>query len=158
MDLSVSEYAKSQGVTPQAIYKQIDRYKKDLARHLHKRGRTTFLDDYAQSFLDEKRANNKVIIKKASETEEIKALQEENKRLLLKVNELQDQVIRISGEKEKLQERVIAMLEVKAEEPKEEPKELPKEVPPKEPPKEEEKSPEPEVKHSFFYRLFHKMQ
>lgn len=96
--ISIKEYAKSKNVSYEAIRKQISRYKNDLEGHISKVGRTQYLDDQAVSFLDKKRADNPIIVMETDKDEEIAVLQEENKRLLLKLTEVQDALLQVKDQ------------------------------------------------------------
>ena len=92
--ISIREYAKSKNVSYEAIRKQINRYKNELEGHISKVGRTQFLDDEAISFLDGKRAENPIIIMEAEKDEELAMLRDENKKLLLKLTEVQEALLK----------------------------------------------------------------
>ena len=92
--ISIREYAKSKNVSYEAIRKQINRYKNELEGHISKVGRTQFLDDEAISFLDGKRAENPIIIMEADKDEELAMLRDENKKLLLKLTEVQEALLK----------------------------------------------------------------
>lgn len=110
---TIREYAKNNGVSYEAIRKQIKTYEVELKDHIMKNGRTQYLDDYAVEFLNKKRANNTIIIAQADKDEEIKRLENENKALLLKVAELQDQLLKEKDNVKALQEEKIQLLEQK---------------------------------------------
>ena len=113
--ISIRDYADSKGVSYEAVRKQTKRYSEELAEHLHKQGRTQYLDDYAVSFLDSKRAESPIILIQADKDEEIRRLTDENKALLLKVAELQDALINEKDKVFSLQEEKIALLNAKQE-------------------------------------------
>ena len=114
---TIKEYAKNNGVTYEAIRKQIKTYELELREHIMKNGRTQYLDDYAVDFLNKKRANNTIIVAQADKDEEIKRLENENKALLLKVAELQEQLLKEKDEVKLLQEQKIQFLEQKESKP-----------------------------------------
>lgn len=114
---TIKEYAKNNGVTYEAIRKQIKTYEVELKEHIMKNGRTQYLDDYAVDFLNKKRANNTIIVAQADKDEEIKRLENENKALLLKVAELQEQLLKEKDEVKLLQEQKIQLLEQKESKP-----------------------------------------
>ena len=114
---TIKEYAKNNGVTYEAIRKQIKTYEVELKEHIMKNGRTQYLDDYAVDFLNKKRANNTIIVAQADKDEEIKRLENENKALLLKVAELQDQLLKEKDSVKALQEEKIQLLEQKESKP-----------------------------------------
>lgn len=109
--VSLREYAKNKGCSYEAVRKQVNRYKNELGGHINKVGRTQYLDDEAVSFLDNKRADNPVVIIEVGKDDEIKRLQEENKNLLIKIAELQDLLLREKDQVKELQEEKIALLE-----------------------------------------------
>jgi hypothetical protein len=154
-DLTVAQYSESKQVTPQAIYKSIQRYKKDLRGHLKQKQGKMWLDPYAQDYLDQRRADNKIIINRTAQEDRTKELEEQNKRLtedkialLQKVADLQEQFIQSQADKLALSQQ-LNDLQIKLIESE---KTAPESA--EEQPKEEEK--EPEAKRSLLYRLFHR--
>ena len=111
--ISIKEYAKSKGVSYEAVRKQVARYEKELKDHVKKVNRTKYLDDEAVAFLDEKRADNPIIIMESSKDEEIQRLEMENKALLLKVAELQEALLKEKDQVKFLQNEKIELLEEK---------------------------------------------
>lgn len=108
MRITIKEYAKSKGVTYEAVRAQIHRYSDDLDGLIEKQGRTQFLSDEAVAFLDSKRASNPVIIKDMALDEELENLRVKEKNLLIKVAALQDELL-------KAKDIIILMTEEKAE-------------------------------------------
>ena len=108
MDLiSIKEYARINNVSYEAVRRLIDRYQDELKGHIHKQGRTRFLDTEAVSFLDEKRKKNPVIIQEQNKDEELERIREENSNLKTMLLEAQKQII-------DLQKEGVKMLEAKA--------------------------------------------
>ena len=93
--ISFKEYATDHRISYEAVRKQVSRYEKELAGHIEKRNRKQYLDDYAVKFLDERRNSNVVAVlsddikNEAARNEE---LQEENKQLLYKIAQLEEQL------------------------------------------------------------------
>lgn len=114
--VTIKEYAKQKGVSYEAVRKQINRYQSDLKGHISKVGRTNYLDDKAVEFLDGKRAENPVVLVEAAKDEQIQRLQDENKALLIKVAELQDQLLQEKDKVKQLQAEKIELLEEKKKE------------------------------------------
>lgn len=114
--LTIKDYAAQAGVSYEAVRQQIKRYSAELDGHIVKDGRTRCLDDYAQQFLDEKRKKNPIIIQQASKDDEIQALVQENKALLLKVTELQDLLLQERELTKQLQGKLIDSLQSKSKE------------------------------------------
>lgn len=93
--ISFKEYATEHRISYEAVRKQVSRYEKELSGHIEKRNRKQYLDDYAVKFLDERRNSNAVAVlsddikNEAARNEE---LQEENKQLLYKIAQLEEQL------------------------------------------------------------------
>lgn len=110
---SIKEYAKEKQVSYEAVRKQINRYKDELKGHIQKVGRTQYLDEEAEAFLNEKRSTSPVVLVQASKDEELEELRKEKEMLLLKVAELQDQLLKEKDQVKNLQEEKILLLEQK---------------------------------------------
>lgn len=109
--ISIKDYAKEHKISYEAVRKQIKRYQKELEGHISKINRTKFLDDFAVEFLNDKRKNNPIVIIEANKDEEIQRLKDENKALLLKVADLQEQLLKEKDNVKLLQEEKIQLLE-----------------------------------------------
>lgn len=93
--ISFKEYATEHRISYEAVRKQVSRYEKELAGHIEKRNRKQYLDDYAVKFLDERRNSNVVAVLSddiKNEAARNKELQEENKQLLYKIAQLEEQL------------------------------------------------------------------
>lgn len=113
--VTIKEYAKNKGVSYEAVRKQLNRYSGELKGHVTKVGRTQYLDEEAILFLDGKRAENPIVILETSKDEELQRLEAENKTLLLKIAELQDELLREKDQVKQLQTEKIELLEAKNE-------------------------------------------
>ncbi len=102
--ITIKDYAKQQGVSYEAIRKQIKRYEKDLEGHLVKQNRFLMLDEEAVRFLDTKRAENPVIIYEQNKDEALDQLRKENKNLLIQMNMVQDEM-------KQVQQKLIAQMQ-----------------------------------------------
>lgn len=120
--ISLKEYAKKKNISYEAVRKQVNRYRDELGEHLSKQGRTQFLDEEAEQFLDDKRAANPVIIVEHDKDEQIEQLKAENKNLLLKVAALQEQLLQEKDNVKMLQQEKIELLETRGNDVKEEKK------------------------------------
>lgn len=109
--ISIKDYAAKNNVSYEAVRQQVKRYSKDLEGHIIKVSRTQYLDDDAVAFLDDKRRKNPVIVQETSKDNEIQALYQENKALLLKVTELQDQLLKERELVKALQGQLIDVLQ-----------------------------------------------
>lgn len=112
--MTIKEFAEVQHVSYESIRKKIKRYEKDLKGHIRMQGRTQYLDDFAIEFLGQHQQKSQIIIADASE--EIEQLKNENKALLIKVAELQEQLLTEKDSVKLLQKEKIELLEKKNEE------------------------------------------
>lgn len=122
MLITIKDYAKQKGVSYEAIRKQIKRYEEELKDHLQKQNRFLMLDDEAVKFLDARRAENPVIVYEQNKDEELEELRQQNKLLLVKMNQVQEQLGKVQqqliGEMEKtkaLTSEKVQYLEYKAQ-------------------------------------------
>lgn len=99
--VTIKEYARLHNVSYEAVRAQIKRYESDLEGHIHKEGRTRFLDDYAVSFLDDRRKGNPVIVQEIEKTEAIERYREENERLKTLLLEAQQTIIDLQADNAK---------------------------------------------------------
>lgn len=117
--MSITEYAKSRGVSREAVRKQIVRYQDKLERHITTQNRTRYLDDIAQAFLDEHRMQRTVIYEpNDAETEaELQRLRAEVDRLRGELVKKQEDIITLQKDKMDLLEtkgRYDALIEDKS--------------------------------------------
>lgn len=147
--ITIKEYAEQQGKSVQAVYKQI-RAKENavlLENHifLQKVGNKTakFLDDEAVEILNNASRQAPTVVLQNGKDELIETLQaekeqlvNENKALLIKVAELQEQLLQEKDNVKLLQQEKIELLKEKQEE--------------------QNQQPEEEVKENFWHRLWHK--
>lgn len=141
--ITVKEYAERKGKSVQAVYKQM-RAKENAAlleNHifLQKVGNKTakVLDDEAVRILDEASRKIPTVIVQDGKDDIIESLRMENKQLLLKVADLQDQLLHEKDNVKLLQQEKIALLEEKEE-------------------KQDDQNQQPEEKETFWARLWHK--
>lgn len=120
--VTIKEYAKTKGVSYEAVRKQVKRYHNELKGHISKVGRVNYLDEKAAEFLDSKRAESPIIIMETAKDEQIQRLQDENKALLIKVAELQDQLLKEKDAVKLLQSEKIELLQAREEKKEEETK------------------------------------
>ena len=95
--ISIKEYAKSHGVSYEAVRSQVARYMDReadgfrLADHISKVGRTQYIDDEGVAFLDERRSRSPIVIQQEERDETIE-------RLRKRVDELQSRLIAAQDE------------------------------------------------------------
>ena len=115
--ISLKEYAEKKKISYEAVRKQVNRYRDELGDHLYKKGRTQYLDEEGEEFLDQRRASNPVIIVENDKNERIEQLENENKQLLIKIASLQEQLLQEKDNVKQLQQEKIELLEEKKTEP-----------------------------------------
>lgn len=86
--MTIREYAKSIGVSYESVRKKVRQYESELEGHITVNHRTTFIDEFAMDFLNEHRRVDTVQIFERSE---------EEKELLRKLSEAQEQVISLQN-------------------------------------------------------------
>lgn len=107
---TVKEYAKLNGVSYEAVRKQLKQYEKDLAGHVTKQGRTYVLDDKAVEILNVHRAKRNLIIEQPENE-----LTAEIERLRRELNYCKDQVIKLQNDKNILLEEKNKYIEDKTQ-------------------------------------------
>lgn len=90
--ITIKDFAKSQGVTYEAIRKQLKRYEKELTGHIHKVGRRQFLDEFAMDFLSEKRDDSPIIQRQQDKDEQIATLKLQIEQMLVENAKLNQKV------------------------------------------------------------------
>lgn len=118
MLLSIRDYAKSRFISYEAARRQVMRYKKELKGKIEIKQRTQYLTEDAIEFLDEHRKYSPVVVHKDKERQEkevqkneLEELRQENKVLLLKVNELQERIMQEKDNVARIQAEQIKYLE-----------------------------------------------
>lgn len=91
--ITLKEFANIENISYEAVRQQVNRYKKDLAQHLVKEGRTTYLDDWAVEYLKSKRSKQPVIVQQRDQSAELEQLRNENKQLLVELARVQQSEI-----------------------------------------------------------------
>lgn len=119
--ITVKEYAENKGKSVQSVYQQMKRKdnSKKLEGHIVVKRvgnkETKFLDTVAVEILDEASRQAPQVIMETMDKERIEELEAENKLLVQKIVELQDQLIKKTEKIELLQEANILLLEQKQE-------------------------------------------
>lgn len=83
---TISQYAKQNGISYQAINQQIKRYESELKEHIIKDGKTRLLDEEAVAFLDSHRVGTKVSVVSGESVSKVEQLEKEKAELLTKLN------------------------------------------------------------------------
>lgn len=115
--ISMKDYASENNVSYEAVRQQVKRYKNELEGHIIQVSRTRYLDEEAVAFLDERRKKNPVVVMERTKDEEVERLEQENKMLLLKVAQLQEDLLKEKDQVKVLQGEKIALLEEQKNQP-----------------------------------------
>lgn len=75
--MTLREYAADQGVSYEAVRKQLKRYETELSGHISKEKGVQYLDDYAVHFLTEKRNAQPIVIVNKDQTAHINDLKKD---------------------------------------------------------------------------------
>lgn len=119
--MTLKQYADDQGISYEAVRKQVIRYAEELSDHIITQDRKKYLDQYAVKFLTERRRESPIILMNMDQNEENQRLKEEIESLRVKLmtaqNELlkeKDRIISLQDEAKKTLEdraRYMALLE-----------------------------------------------
>ena len=100
--MSIKQFADSQGITYEAVRKQVVRYAEELSDHVIRKGRTQFLDETAIEFLKERRRESPIVLQTIDQSEEISHLQAQ-------LESLRSQLVSAQNKLLETQERVISL-------------------------------------------------
>lgn len=112
--ITIKEFSRQQGVSYEAIRKQIIAHKDALKGHITKKDRTQYLDEEAVKFLTERRREQPATIGRIENIEEIKKLEEEVRARELLIATLTAQLTDANNNVVKLQEESRLRIETEA--------------------------------------------
>ena len=98
--MTIKEYAKSHGISYEAVRKQLARYRKDLEGHITTEGQTKYIDDFAVAFLDKKRRTNPVVVFNQERSDEVQLLRDQVEALKNELLATQKRVMDLQSEKQ----------------------------------------------------------
>ena len=102
--ITMREYAQNHNVSYEAIRKQTARFRKELEGHVTTKGQTYYLDDFAVSFLDDRRRGNPVVLYNQDQRDEVQLLRDQVEALRNELMTTQKRVIDLQTEKQILLE------------------------------------------------------
>jgi chromosome segregation ATPase len=100
--VTIKQFADSQGITYEAVRRQVARYSEELSDHIIRHNRTQYLDEKAVEFLKERRWESPIILQTIDQGEEIGRLQDQ-------VESLKAQLVTAQNKLLEAQERVISL-------------------------------------------------
>lgn len=110
--ITIKEYAEQQGIRTQAVYQQIKRKKnKDfIDAHSQIINGITYLDDDAVEYLQNSRTNTPAVVLQTDDKQQIDHLKKTNEALLIKITNLQEQLLKEKDSVKELQQQQIGLL------------------------------------------------
>ncbi len=106
---TIKQYAEEQGVSYEAIRRQISTYKDELKEHIVIKGRTQYLDDWAVEFLSHKRKENPVILVSQEKADEVEAMRKQIETLQTQLLLAQNALIQNQKDMIKDKETIIGL-------------------------------------------------
>ena len=111
--VTLKQFADDQGITYEAVRRQVIRHADKLQGHIVKKDRTQYLDDEAVKILKERRRENRIVMQTIDQSDEIGRLTDQleslKAQLMTAQNELlkeKDRIISLQGElREGIEER-----------------------------------------------------
>jgi predicted site-specific integrase-resolvase len=91
--VTIKDYAKKHGISYETVRRQVKQYAAELTGHTVQQGRTTFLDEIAEAFLDKHRNTNTVVLYDSTPADLIEQLKEENHNLYQQLAAAQARII-----------------------------------------------------------------
>ena len=98
--VTLKKYAEDQGISYEAVRKQVIRYAEELSGHIIKQDRTQYLDPWAVEFLTNRRRESPIVMMNMDQSEE-------NERLKEQVEILKSQLMTAQNELLKAKDRII---------------------------------------------------
>lgn len=102
--VTIKQFADSQGISYEAVRKQLQKYSEELSGHVIRKDRTRYLDEKAVEFLKERRRESPIVLQTIDQGEEIGRLQDQ-------VESLKAQLVTAQNKLLEAQERVISLQE-----------------------------------------------
>lgn len=96
--ISIRDLAKDQGVSYEAIRRQVVKYSEDLRGHIVIQDGKQFLDESAVEYLKERRRSSPIVLVNQTQGEEIERLKEQIETLKTQLINAQDRIITLQDE------------------------------------------------------------
>lgn len=107
--VTLKQYADDQGISYEAVRKQVIRYAEELSDHIIKQDRKQYLDQYAVTFLTERRRESPIILMNMDQNEENQRLKEQIETLRVQLMTAQNELLKSQDERLKAQDRIIQL-------------------------------------------------
>lgn len=107
--MTIKQFAENQGVSYEAVRKQIVSYAEDLKDHIVRKNRTQYLDEWAVEYLTKRRRENPVILLSQDKSEAIEELRQQIETLKAQLMTAQNELLKSQDERLKAQDRIIEL-------------------------------------------------
>lgn len=107
--ITLKQYAVDQGISYEAVRKQVIRYAEELSDHIIKQDRTQFLDPWAVEFLTKRRRESPIVLMNMDQSEENERLKEQIESLKVQLMTAQNELLKSQDERLKAQDRIIEL-------------------------------------------------
>ena len=112
--MTIKQFADSQGISYEAVRKQVVRYSDELSGHVIRKNRTQYLDEKAVEFLQERRRESPIVLQTIDQADEISRLQDQLESLKAQLVSAQNRLLEAQERVISLQDEVQKTLEDKA--------------------------------------------
>lgn len=102
--VTLKQFAHAEGISYEAVRKQVVKYADALDGHVVKQDRTQYLDEYAVEFLKDRRKESPIILQNVDQKEEIDQLTREIETLRGRLLSAQEKIISLQEESRPLLE------------------------------------------------------
>lgn len=109
--MTIKQFAESQGITYEAVRRQVARYSEELSDHIIRKHRTQYLDEKAVEFLKERRRESPIVMQVVDQSEEIEELRSQIETLKAQLMSAQGELLKSQDERLKAQNRIIELQE-----------------------------------------------
>lgn len=115
MDLvTLKQFAESQGITYEAVRRQVIRYEEKLSGHIYKQNGVQYLDEEAVTFLKERRRASPIVLQTIDQKEAIDQLKEQIEKLRVQLMTVQSELIKEKDRVIELQEESRKTIEARS--------------------------------------------
>lgn len=108
--VTLKQFADDQGISYEAVRRQVVRYADDLRGHVVRKQHTQYLDDEAVAFLKERRRASPLVLQTIDQSEEIAALRAELEQTRQKLMQAQEAIVQHQAKIIELQDETRQML------------------------------------------------
>lgn len=112
--MTLKQYAASRGISYEAVRRQVNKYKKELADHIVRKDGVQYLDQDAIAFLSEKRRRSPLVIVHEDNKDKIDQLEEELRSVKEKLLAAQTEILNAQRKVIEMQDAMKDSLEAKA--------------------------------------------